>query len=278
MASTVISDEDPAADPAELRYMASIGQRSMAMLPLISKGRSIGALELSARDPRHFDARRLRVAERLAGEAALALENAFLHAELRELAYHDPLTGLANRTLLRERTEAAIDRAGTGGSVALLYLDLDDLKVVNDTLGHAGGDDLLVAAGQRIRAAIRPDDLAARLGGDEFAVLLEGLADDAAAIAIGERVVAALAQPFSIEGATVHSGGSLGLAILQAGARDTARGAEDLLDRADAAMYRAKRGGKGRLEVAGERDVTDAAAWSFAHDPERVAQRAERVA
>jgi diguanylate cyclase (GGDEF)-like protein len=274
--AAVISADDPAADPSELRYLASIGQRALAMLPLVSKGRAIGVLELSASDPDHFAPRRLRVAERLAAEAALALENALLHAELRELAYHDPLTGLANRTLLRQRAEAAIARARSTdeGVVALLYLDLDDLKVVNDTLGHGGGDDLLVAAGERIRASIRPTDLAARLGGDEFAVLLEGLLSEHLAVDIGERIVAALAEPFSIEGVTVTSGASLGVAFAGFSAADPGRTSEELLDRADAAMYRAKRSGKGRVEVAGDADSTGTGTWSSAHDPERVARRA----
>jgi diguanylate cyclase (GGDEF)-like protein len=281
--ASLISDADPTADPNELRYLATIGQHALAMIPLVAKGRALGVLELAASDARHFDARRMALATTLAAEASLALENAVLHQELRGLAYQDPLTGLANRALLRQRAEAAIGRVRTAedGLVALLYLDLDDLKVVNDTLGHGGGDDLLMAAGERIRAAIRTGDLAARLGGDEFAVLLEGLTDEQHAVDVGERIVSSLAEPFAIEGTDVRSGGSLGVAYAPFDVADPSRAAEELLDRADEAMYAAKRGGKGRVEVA-EGETTDGA-WSSAHDPDRIARRAgarvrERVA
>jgi diguanylate cyclase (GGDEF)-like protein len=283
LTSVIVADTDPNADPSELAYLGTIGQRSLAMIPLIAKGRALGVLELSSVDPDRFDERRMALATTLAGEASLALENALLHEELRGHAYHDPLTGLANRLLLRQRTEGAIGKVRTrqDGIVALLYLDLDDLKVVNDTLGHSGGDDLLVAAGERIRASIRAGDLAARLGGDEFAVLLEGLGDERHAVEVGERIVASLAEAFSIEGTDVRSGGSLGVAFAPFDAPDASRAAEELLDRADEAMYAAKRGGKGRVEVARGSDVPGGPGgtapdgpWSTAHDPDRIAGRA----
>ncbi len=116
----------------------------------------------------------------LAGEAAMALENARLYDEIRHQALHDGLTGLANRVLFRDRVVHALERSRgrDGRPFAILFIDLDDFKVLNDTLGHARGDDVLVAAARRVAASLRPSDTAARLGGDEFAVLLDDVGDE----------------------------------------------------------------------------------------------------
>ena len=169
------------------------------------------------------------------------LENALAHQ-----AFHDALTGLANRALLLDRVEHAIRAAhGRNASrVALLFLDLDDFKTVNDGLGHAAGDAILRATADRIADAVRAGDTAARLGGDEFAVLLPGISDPALAYEIGARLLEAVCTPIELDGVLVAVNGSLGI-VVSDGTEDAAA----LLRNADLAMYRAKSAGKGRFEV-----------------------------
>jgi diguanylate cyclase (GGDEF)-like protein/PAS domain S-box-containing protein len=167
-----------------------------------------------------------------------------LEAQLVHQAFHDGLTGLANRTLFAERVEHALARTGHG-DLAVLFIDLDDFKHVNDSLGHAAGDQLLVAAARRLQGALRPSDTAARLGGDEFAVLLERVADADAAAAVAARVLDTLHQPFGLNGRTIPIKASLGVAT----GRPGVDGAEELLRNADVAMYAAKAGGKDRYEL-----------------------------
>ncbi|MDA0172979.1 EAL domain-containing protein [Solirubrobacter taibaiensis] len=179
-----------------------------------------------------------------------------LEAELAKLAFHDPLTGLANRALLRERITHAAARAlrAPGSDAALLLIDLDDFKSVNDGLGHREGDRLLQAVAQRLEDAIRAQDTAARLGGDEFVIFAEnvGGADQAAALA--DRVLAALEEPFELTGATIHCRGSIGIRWVGGEALD----ADDLLRDADLAMYSAKRTGKAAWAVFEDRMQDDA--------------------
>jgi diguanylate cyclase (GGDEF)-like protein len=163
---------------------------------------------------------------------------------LHHQAYHDPLTGLANRALFRERLVLALDAHRLRGRpIALLFADLDDFKLINDSFGHAMGDRLLRAIGERLDGCVPGDDLVARLGGDEFAVLLETHA--AQAEPIGHRILAALRHPFVIDGHTVGVGASIGLVVPEAADPDLS--ADTLLRRADAAMYVSKRRGKGNL-------------------------------
>jgi diguanylate cyclase (GGDEF)-like protein len=163
---------------------------------------------------------------------------------LHHQAYHDPLTGLANRALFRERLVLALDaHRYRGKQIALLFADLDDFKLINDSFGHAMGDRLLRAIGERLGGCVPGDDLVARLGGDEFAVLLEAHA--AQAEPIGHRILAALRDPFVIDGHTVGVGASIGLVMPEPA--DPELSADTLLRRADAAMYVSKRRGKGNL-------------------------------
>jgi len=167
-----------------------------------------------------------------------------LEAQLVHQAFHDGLTGLANRTLFAERVEHALGRSGPG-DLAVLFIDLDDFKHVNDSLGHAAGDRLLVAAARRLQGCLRPTDTAARLGGDEFAVLLERVTDAEAAEAVAGRVLDTLHQPFGLNGRTIPIKASLGVAVGRPGVDQ----AEELLRNADVAMYAAKAGGKDRYEL-----------------------------
>jgi diguanylate cyclase (GGDEF)-like protein len=163
---------------------------------------------------------------------------------LHHQAYHDPLTGLANRALFRDRLVEALEAHRLHHRpVALLFADLDDFKLINDSFGHAIGDRLLRAVGQRLICCVPSDDLVARLGGDEFAVLLDHRPTDAEVI--GQRMLAALHEPFIIDGHTVAAGTSIGLVVPEPADGDLT--ADILLRRADAAMYASKRRGKGTI-------------------------------
>ena len=167
-----------------------------------------------------------------------------LEAQLVHQAFHDGLTGLANRTLFTERVEHALARSAQG-DLAVLFIDLDDFKHVNDSLGHAAGDQLLVAAARRLQGCLRPTDVAARLGGDEFAVLLERVTDTDGAATVAGRVLDTLHQPFGLNGRTIPIKASLGVATGRPGIDE----ADELLRNADVAMYAAKAGGKDRYEL-----------------------------
>jgi len=180
-------------------------------------------------------------------------ERKALEEQLRHQAFHDALTGLANRSLFLDRLEHALARASRGGPpTAVLYLDLDDFKAVNDRLGHAEGDRLLVAVAERLRAATRAADTVARLGGDEFAVIVEDV-DATEARRTAERILEALAVPFGIGDGQILARASIGIAIRAA----DGAGADELLRRADIAMYAAKAQG-GQCHVTYESQLYDA--------------------
>ncbi len=161
--------------------------------------------------------------------------------QLYEQALRDPLTGLPNRALLMDRLHRALDSTGRGGdSVAVLFLDLDRFKFVNDSLGHEAGDRVLVEVARRLRKPLRSGDTAARLGGDEFVILVERLSDASDAVRVAERIADAFRTPFAVGGPEVYLSASIGIAV----AGDGARSPEELLREADAAMYRVKGTGK----------------------------------
>jgi diguanylate cyclase (GGDEF)-like protein len=166
--------------------------------------------------------------------------------QLREQAFHDPLTGLANRALLADRIEHALRRSRRGGGIpSLLYLDIDDFKRINDTLGHPVGDRVLVEVARRIEGALRAGDTAARLGGDEFAVLVDDSRSIDEAVSIADRVLADLRAPIDVTDASLTVQASIGLV------RPVGRGSDpaDLLRDADIAMYEAKREARGGYRV-----------------------------
>jgi diguanylate cyclase (GGDEF)-like protein len=163
-------------------------------------------------------------------------------------ALHDPLTGLANRTLLTNRLEQALRRGERHGSpVAVIFLDLDDFKSVNDTMGHAAGDKLLAQLGERFAERLRASDTAARIGGDEFAFVCEDLHDQEEAKGIVARLMQALDEPYRHQGRAVPIRASVGVAVTSSFAQN----AEQLLREADQAMYRAKRRGAQGSETEG---------------------------
>jgi diguanylate cyclase (GGDEF)-like protein len=232
------------ADAAERAHLSGLGRSVMLLLPLVAHGDPLGVAELTSVTFRTLDDRRLALARTLAFEAAMAIENGRLYHELRERSLHDPLTGLANRSLFFDRVGHAIARLGrqSGESIAVLFIDLDSFKSVNDTLGHARGDRLLALVAERLKTVVRATDTVARLGGDEFALLLEGVTIPDGPVIVAERALSLLSTPFDLHGQPVSVSASIGIAV-QA---DAKTGAEKLIHQADAAMYEAKRAGKGR--------------------------------
>jgi diguanylate cyclase (GGDEF)-like protein/PAS domain S-box-containing protein len=178
---------------------------------------------------------------------ASATERDRYEEQMRHDGLHDALTGLPNRTLLLDRLRQALARARRDGSrVAVIFLDLDNLKVLNDSLGHQAGDQLLRAIGPRLRRELRGTDTVARFGGDEFAVVCSDVTDEHHGAAIAERLVRAFEAPFVVDGEERFGSASVGVVITDPQAP---REPEELLSDADAAMYRAKERGRGRAEV-----------------------------
>ncbi len=171
-----------------------------------------------------------------------------LESQLIHDALHDPLTGLANRVLLRDHLERALARQGREpGRVALLFVDLDDFKRVNDTFGHAVGDDILCCVAERLARAVREGDVVGRQSGDEFAILLVNVVAEEEASAAAQRVLGELRRPIQLGGQSIVVDGSVGIAVAtrHGPGLEGSAAAKDLLVRADAAMYAAKALGKG---------------------------------
>ncbi|HEX3453357.1 MAG TPA: EAL domain-containing protein [Gaiellaceae bacterium] len=172
-------------------------------------------------------------------------EQRLLEQRLVHEASHDSLTALANRALFRDRVDRELRRAEAAQpTLTVLFLDLDGFKEVNDSLGHASGDKLLVQVAERLRACVRPEDIVARLGGDEFAVLLADESSEGAGAAVAERITRALRTPFRLGGREIEVGASIGISATDQDVED----ADHLLRNADLAMYRAKAMGPGKFE------------------------------
>lgn len=222
---------DPVVHPEvvefKLRHMDDTWREVETLWSDLSLDSEVGGIVLNTRD----------VSERKAFER-----------QLEHQAFHDAVTGLANRALFRDRVEHALARQQRDDRpIAVLFLDIDDFKTINDSLGHAAGDVLLTEVGGRVKGCLRAADTAARLGGDEFAMLLED-AGYARAAEVAERVMVALEEPMHVDGKDVFVRASMGIAIGDMDRRGV-KGAEELLRNADVAMYTAKSQGKGRYQV-----------------------------
>jgi diguanylate cyclase len=214
-----------------------LGTAAAVAAPLDDAGTGWIAL---ARDGEEFSVEESALLRGMARALAQTLRTLELVAEAVHRGLHDPLTNLPNRALFLDRLQQATHRARRAGDpVGVLFVDLDGFKTINDSLGHAGGDELLVAVAERVTSVLRAGDTAARLGGDEFAILLEGLSDEREALIVAERVTAALRAPFAVGGLDVRVRASIGVAT----------GEGDLLRDADVAMYQAKAQGRDRVAV-----------------------------
>jgi diguanylate cyclase (GGDEF)-like protein len=227
-------------DPAALRCLAAWGLHEAVVVPLNGRTGTGGLLAVGDRLGviRTFEHDDVLLLETVANHAGVALRNSELIGRLRYDALHDALTGLPNRTDLQARLSDALEdvAAGRVTGAAVMILDLDEFKAVNDTLGHHQGDQLLVEVAARLTAAVGRAGTVARLGGDEFAVLVTGTADEDRVLRIGRRVLRSLEQPIALDGLEVEIGASVGVALAPAHAADPAV----LLKRADLAMYDAK--------------------------------------
>jgi diguanylate cyclase (GGDEF)-like protein len=236
-------------------FLERRGLRDAMAVVLRGENNMVGTMLIANRlgEVTGFDDEDLRLLEMLANQTGVILERGrlqhslsqltVLQDQLRHEASHDPLTGMANRLLFGSRVEQAL--AQTAHHVGVLFIDIDDFKTVNDSLGHAAGDELLRAIADRIGGCLRPGDIAARLGGDEFAVLLIGIDEPATAVRIAERVIEALREPFIIAAEEVLTHASIGIAT----AVDTVCDGQELLQNADLALYTAKSAGKSRWEL-----------------------------
>jgi len=226
--------------PDAHRRARAAGLTACMAAPVHEQGGVVGAIGVgSDRAARAFTRAEQEVLLTLAEHVSLALTDAKTVGAMLHQALHDSLTGLPNRALLLDRLTHALERRGGNGRVGVIFCDLDRFKTVNDSLGHAAGDDLLVAVAARLGDCLRTGDTAARLGGDEFALLLEDVRGEREATAVADRVIEALRAPFELHGREVHVTASLGVVCGDGGG-------EELLRNADVAMYRAKAAGKGR--------------------------------
>jgi diguanylate cyclase (GGDEF)-like protein/PAS domain S-box-containing protein len=244
-APVVVEDWD-----AETRFsQPEFGERRTgAGLSVKIEGRSrdpFGVLIVQSMSPRAFDSGDIDFLQALANVLADALERQAIEDAIRDRALHDPLTGLPNRVLFVDRLDHALSRLDRRESLAaILFLDLDHFKLVNDSLGHQIGDELLAAAAPRLKQALRSSDTVARFGGDEFGILLEDIASEHDAIETAERIAAIFAKPFVLSGSEHFVTTSVGIAMARGGEK-----ADELIRDADAAMYRAKDHGRARYEV-----------------------------
>ncbi len=237
----VFAPDHATAWPQALRERPDPHAPPWLAVPLQSTSGIIGALMIKGTcESPAYTAQDQSVLQFVCGQVAAAIERKQLHERLQSMARYDQLTGLANRMLLQERLQEAIEFAQRhGDQLAVLYLDLDKFKQVNDTLGHAAGDALLQEVARRLKACVRNSDTVARIGGDEFVVLLERVQADTDAARVTQLIHSALQVPMQLEGWPWSIGASIGIARYPQDATDLAQ----LFRHADQAMYRAKRQG-----------------------------------
>jgi diguanylate cyclase (GGDEF)-like protein len=214
------------------------------------EGRAWGMLSAQAPEPRRLTDDEVNFMQSVANVLAGAIERRRIEDAIRHAALHDPLTGLPNRTLLLDRLDHALAQVErSGNTVAVIFLDIDQFKLVNDSLGHQYGDRLLAAVAPRLRETVRPGDTLARFAGDEFVVLCEGIEDEHGAIAVAERMMEAFRKPFQLDDREQFVSVSMGISL----PRRSGQSAEELIRDADAAMYRAKERGRSRYDLFDER-------------------------
>ncbi|GIE89326.1 putative bifunctional diguanylate cyclase/phosphodiesterase [Actinoplanes regularis] len=244
MGDELVAIDDYANSPIAVPEIVRAHLKSVIAVPVHEDGMVVGSLFVgSYAGVRTWDRAAREILQAFAEHASLAITDARTLREMNH-AFHDSLTGLANRSLFTTRMENALAATGSSG-VAALLVDLDRFKVVNDSLGHTTGDRLLTAVADRLRDCLRTEDTVARLGGDEFAVLLTDVAGVEPAVLMARRIVAALREPYDLDGREVFASCSIGVAYAETGTTD----ASDLLVRADLAMFEAKKQGKDQFAI-----------------------------
>ncbi len=216
------------------------GYRSLVVFPLVVGDKVVGLFALNASEKDFFDADEMKLLTELAGDISFALEYIEKESRLNYLAYYDVLTGLPNRTLFQDRLDQALTSANRReGRLALLLIDLDDFKHINDSLGHHAGDLLLQQLATRLAGSLREGDTVARIGGDEFVSILSNVASEEDASVVTQKILKLAAEPYTIDGHELFVTCSIGISFYPKDGED----AETLLQHADAALYRAKKQG-----------------------------------
>jgi diguanylate cyclase (GGDEF)-like protein len=228
--------------PEALTNFVEWGLQSAMAAPIHDEGQVVGSLVVASFEPRTYTRAQQEMLAAFAQHASLALLDARTVDELLRQALHDPLTSLANRALFIDRLEHALSRCErTNVPLAVLFIDLDRFKAINDSLGHDGGDQVLLEVSRRLQRAGRRSDTVARFGGDEFAILIEDVLEQSAAAKYAAEIVERLREPFVVGGDEVLLTASIGIAL-------ASRQTDNPLRDADLAMYRAKSGGRDRFE------------------------------
>ncbi len=252
IANRVLRDREPLLIQGTVSEQGRLESDSAVCVPLINRDDVLGVLILKGAPDHVYSEHDLRAVSLFAEHAAIAVANARLYEAERALSVqlshqvvHDPLTGAANRVLVSDRMTQALARVQRAEcSMGVLFIDVDDFKLVNDELGHGVGDQVLTAIAQRLSACIRPTDTVGRFGGDEFVIVCEDLADEVGAMDIAERVLRALEDPFPTPAGERSLSASIGVATCSV---HHLMEVDDLIRTADRAMYRAKMEGKARI-------------------------------
>src|ERR1700761_931063 len=245
-APVVVADWEQEDRFARSPVLAEQGARSGLTVLIQGRREPYGVLGLHSTSRRDFTPGDVDFVQALANVLGDVVERQVTDDDIRHRALHDPLTGLPNRVLFMDRLQHSTERLRrrSHALTAILALDLDRFKLVNDSLGHRIGDELLAAAAPRLRQAVRSSDTVARFGGDEFGVLLEDIGGEREAIDMAERIAAVFAHPFVLDGREHFVTTSIGIALAEGG-----EPADDLVRDADAAMHRAKERGRARWEL-----------------------------
>ncbi|KAA9104980.1 sensor domain-containing protein [Microbacterium rhizomatis] len=245
----VVHDVDAETDyPVLAAGLRAARLESLSITPLLSDSERLGVLVCFYRRRREFDDRAFELQRALGRQASQTLVRVRLQRQLEHLATHDPLTGLANRQLLQQELDDALEDARRANEpLAVIFLDVDEFKSVNDGWGHATGDGVLRSLADRLRNGVRADDMVGRIGGDEFVAICRN-ADLDAAVSIADRVLELTRAPVVIEDATIRVSMSAGVSTFDP-AQHPLPLANDLLIRADVAMYRSKDAGKDRVTL-----------------------------
>ncbi|MEE9259463.1 MAG: sensor domain-containing diguanylate cyclase, partial [Nitrospinaceae bacterium] len=237
------------------KYLVDIGAESYAAVPCFdSESKIIGHLAVMDDKPLMNQERTMSILKLFGSRAGAEMERKRTEETIKKLAYHDPLTGLPNRMLLNDRLTMGLAHSQRNKTMlAVLFIDFDGFKKVNDTLGHAAGDELLREVARRLKGCLRRQDTVARLGGDEFILLLSEIHSSVDAARLAEKLIILGRQPVTVEGKDLHITFSIGISLFPDDGKDD----KTLMQHADEALYEAKNGGKDRYQFYKKASVAD---------------------